>query len=495
MDDPTLRDPLLDRALLVWSAAMGVLACVVSVPAVGEVLFRGTFVQDADEVIRAWYGRCAFKNASVIPHSHLSMPGWTAVLALGEGLGRLLGLPLTLPGRLVSVAAGAWLLRNGAGLVRSAGGSVRLGRVAAALVACSPAFFLLTLTVYAEVAFAALLVAAFRAQLEGRVRAAALLAGLSPLVRWEGGLVLGLLAAVFASERRWRALLWLGLPYAAYLASNTLHFGDPLRPLANRTTETVFGAWRVLNSRVPGPLLREAAANLAILVSPVVLLGGLALAPWSLRHPRLRPLAFGATGLLATMLLIWHDTEVWSLRVFLPPTVLAVLGCCAAMAASSARVRRVGVGVLVAATLVTALVSWRWIDGLKIPAPGRFRSELGYHMVVRAADATEALERVHDELADPSLRWVLTSHMNANLLRADPTCTLYDHPLHLGVPRLSLTPRFLPRLALPDGDGLWVSHAGPIHEPGCTEVARFPEAGQWLARCRATTPPASRTAE
>ena len=474
-----MRLPKPERVADAYALVLLAIAIAVSFPTVGELVFRGIFIQDADEVVRSWYGRCAFLNPSVIPYSHLSMPGWTALLGVGEAVGRLLGLPMTMPGRLITVAAGWVCLRSAAGWVRAVGGSERLALAAVALIAASPGFFLMTLTVYPEVTLAAIAVTAFRFVAEDRLRAAAILIGWAPQVRWEGILLVLLVGAVLALRRAWRPLPWLLVPYLLYLGINAVQYGNPWTPLVFRTTPAM-GTWLVLNPAVTWDLLRPALINLATLFSPLVLLGGIAVAVSTTvrREWRLALMAFGAAGLAVALFVIWHEYTVWALRVFVVPTTLALL----ALVGQAVTWRpRLLLGLAAAATVASAVMTFVKVESRKVPAPGRIQNEIGFHMFVRYADAAPVIEWLRGERAD----WIVTNHLNANLLRADPTCSMRDLPLRMGSPRVSLdfNDRFEASFGLPPGEGLVIFHALVAGVPGCTLVKRFEDAHMDIYRC------------
>lgn len=74
--------------------------------------------------------------------------------------------------------------------------------------------------------------------------------------------------------------------------------------------------------------------------------------------------------------------------------------------------------------------------------------------------------------------------MNANLLRADTTCRLWDRDLWIGGPQLALSRRFEPTFGLPRGPRLVVFHTLPFGTEHCVEAARF-ASGQTVMRCSA----------
>lgn len=463
-----------------YAVVCAVLAVVVSFPTIGELIFRGFLVQDADEVIRSWYGRCAFENANIIPYSHLSMPGWTAVLAVCEQVGRLFGLPLTLGGRLVTVFASWACLINAARWIRRMGGSDRLALIGVALIAASPGYFLLSLSVYPSVALAALAVTSCRLWSEERHRAAVITIGLAPLVRWEGLLLVLLFAAFTLRERQWRNLPFLLAPYAVYLLSNALRFGNPWKPLAYRTTKH-FGAWLIFNPSVGWDLWKPALLNLTMLFTPLVLVGGLGVAAYGgARHfKRLGPAPWAFAGLAISLLSIQHDYKVWALRVFATPYVLGVLTVVGVAALATPRWRAALLWTTTLATVVTLGLGVYRINQKKVKPPGGFDgSEVGFHMSVRYADATPTL----DQLRAAKVDWILVNHLNANLLRADSECSLWSMPLWLGKPRMSLGRDFVPTFGLPSGEGLLVFHALPLEIPGCRKLpVRSP--GQTVLHC------------
>ena len=473
------RRPELLSAL--YCVVMAILAVTVSFPDTGELLFRGYFVQDADEVIRAWYGRCAWENPNIIPYSHLSMPGWTLLLAIGETVGRWLGLPLTLPGRLMTVAAAWVLLKNAASWVRLQGGSHSLALAVVALIAATPGFFLMALTVYPSVMFSALVVTAARLLAEDRPRAAAIVVGFTPLIRWEGVLIIGLFGLFLLLRRSFRSLPILLAPYAVYLAFNVLRFGNPWRPLAWRTTR-YFGAWLIWNPQVTWDQRIEVFGHLAMLYSPAILLGGLLLFP---RFRRLGPLPWAYAGLTVAFMSIQHDFMVWALRVIVTPTTLGIVALTGVAAGLGQKLRHGLVAAMALATLVSLGMSWSHLNNATVPAEGRFRSEAGFHMFVRHADATEVLDWLKTQEAD----WVMTNHMNANLLRADGACGLYrDYPLRLGVLEMSLSSDFQPTFGVPSGTGIVIMFGDAIDAPeGCEIAQRFHIARLTALRCTGTT--------
>ncbi len=481
-----------ERVAALYGAVLLVLAAASSVPAIGEWLFHGYFVQDADEVIRAWYGRCAWSNPNIIPYSHLSMPGWTAILAATEGLGMALGLPLTFVGRMVTVLAAWTCLRQTAAFIRTTGGDERTALLAVTVLAASPGFFLMSLTVYPEVALLALALWALNAFANGHFRRVGLLIGVAPLIRWEGALLWALFAValtVRAIERRPKALAGLGLlalPYGSYLLVTAIRWGNPWTPLAWRTTKFM-GAWRLFNPDVPWPRLRDGLANLITFYSPVVLLGALPLGLVALRRHRplvLATLAFG--GLDTLMLSVQHDFMVYPLRVFVVPLGLGVALTAAVAGRSSPRWRNLVLAMLTLGTAYTVGAAYGKIQDARLPRPGESRDEIGFHAFVRQADASAALEWLMTAEVDD---WLIVNHQNANLLRADATCRLYERPLWIGGPRLALSRAFEPAFGLPPGGGLVVFHLLPFAPAGCTEVARFDESHQVVYRCVSDRPP------
>ena len=478
---------LAERLAAVLAVILGGLAVAVSFPAVGEALFRGYFVQDADEMIRAWYGRCAWKNPAIVPYSHLSMPGWTAVLALGEGLGRLLGLPLTLPGRLVTVAAAWCVLRDGARWIRAVGGTAGEAAAAVLLIAACPGFFLLSLSVYPSVAFAALAVRASRQWSEGHLRSAVFTISWAPLVRWEGVLLLALFGAGLVVRRAPRLLGLLLGPYGVTLIVNAAAYGNPWKPLAYRTTRAM-GAWLVYNPSLTWDAILPALKSLCTLYPPLMLVGAVLAAPFLAvrwRVHRLGLLPWAAAGLAFALLSIQHDTMVWPLRVMATPTALGTLTLLALGFRS--RLRRAVPWVLATAVAVSVVLSHQRIQGQSIPAPGRFRWEVGFHMFVRWADATEVRDWLLANGADQD--FVIVNHLNANLLRADGDCRLWDLPLRLGSVGMSLDRGFQPSFGLPPGRGLVVFHAGAAADPRCAAAAWFPVPGISVYACEPTARP------
>ncbi len=460
----------------VWAIVLLVLAVFAS----GETLplyLRGFFVGDADEIIRAWYGRCAWDNANIIPYSHLSQPAWTAILAVGEGLARLLGLPFTLLGRITTVAFSWLCLRSVGGWVRAIGGRDWHAAAAVLLLMATPGFLLLSISVYPSVPFAALTAASLRALAEGRdVRAAAVI-GWAPLVRWEGILIVALVGVFLVARKAWRALPWLLGPYVAYLLVQAARYGNPWKPLAYRTSKAM-GAWLVWNPSVSAPQLKTAAISLSALWSPVILVGGLPLALIGLWQPQLRPACLGFLGLTVALLSIQHDFMVWPLRVFATPTMLGIMSVIAV--ASTIRAGRLVATAAALGVLVSCVMTVNRINATTVPPEGGFHVETGLHMFVRPADASDALAFLHTQTdAD----WIIVNHLNANLLRTDDQCSLYDLPLRLGTPNISLSRAFLPVFGLPEGTGLVVFHTLPTGVDQCEEVARFAGARQVIYRC------------
>lgn len=449
-----------------YGLSLAILAIFVSNPETGELLFRGYFVQDADEIIRSWYGRCVYKNPLIIPYSHLSMPGWTSVLAVGEWLGRNFGLPLTLPGRLVTVTC-AWLcLHQGIAFIRRLGGSTWLAVAYVIVLGASPAFFLMALTVYPSVALAALVISAIRYRGEDRHTLAAGLIALTPLIRWEGVLLIALFLLFTLYERRWKSLPALLLPYGLYLVVNAVQFGNPWKPLAYRTTRAM-GAWLPFNKYLTWEQFEPGLVNLMTLYSPGVLVGLLPLAALVTlkrrRHLVLLALAFA--GLSVALLSIQHEFIVYALRVFLTPYSLGVLLLVSFLTTVSSRARITGISFVSVAVAVSLLMSFIKINNATIPASGGYRSEAGFHLVVRYADAAPVL---HWLLEQEKPDYILTNHMNANLLRADKQCQLYDLPLHLGSPEINLDRGFKPLFERPSGRGLLVFGTLPIGVDDCT---------------------------
>lgn len=477
---------LAELAAAGYAVLLAILAVVVSFPSAGELLFRGYFVQDADEIIRAWYGRCALENPSIIPYSHLSMPAWTAILTVTEQLGRLLGLPLTTGGRLVTVCA-AWLcLRSAAAWIRALGGTERHALLGVVLIAATPGFFLMSLTIYPSVTLCALMVTAGRFWSEDRLTAAALTLAWAPLIRWEGALLVGLLGVMIALRRAWRALGWLLAPYALYLVSNAIQYGNPWKPLAFRTTKHM-GAWLIMNPEVTWERMGPALWSMVALYSPVVLVGALALVPivaWTHRSA-MGPVVWAYAGLTVALLSIQHTWMVWALRVLVTPTVLGVLvvvGLAARL--PSARWGQVLLGAAALGTVVSIGMAWWKINNATLRPAGHVRAEPGFHMAVRNADASEAHAWL---LEQEGWDWVLSNHLNANLLRADATCRLYELPLRLGNPRMSLDRGFKPTFGLPPGRGLAVFHTAPYGMDDCRHVRTFQGPRLQVFACEGTT--------
>lgn len=474
------KDRLIPSVIGIYTAVLAILAIVVSFPETGELIFRGYFIQDADEVIRAWYGRCSWRNPNIIPFSHLSMPGWTAALALGEGGGRLVGLPLTLPGRLITVGLSAWCLTSMSGLVRAVGGTARHALIAVLILAVSPAFFLLSVSVYPSIGLAAVVLAGCRFFAEDRFRAAAIVVGWAPLIRWEGVLIVALFAVFLAWRRAWRTLPWLFGPYVLYLVLSALRFGNPWAPLAYRTTKHM-GSWLIFNPDLPWERLRLGLINLATFFSPAVLLAGLPIAAYgAIRHFRaIGPLPFAFAGLTVALGSIHHEWIVYALRVFATPLVLGI-AVVMAVAVRAGRTLQIGlIALLIVGTLASDVLVYNRINNAPVPAPGRARADVGFHAVVRYADASSTLDFIAAANAD----WVIVNHLNANLLRADETCSLYDHGLRLGGPRMSLGYEFTPAFEIPTGSGLVVFHTLPIGVDECEEVLVDEAIHQRVYRC------------
>ncbi|MFT7625132.1 MAG: hypothetical protein ACI9WU_004323 [Myxococcota bacterium] len=461
---------------------MGILAVLTATTDLG-LYFRGYFVGDADEVIRAWYGRCAIENPSIIPYSHLSQPGWTALLAVGEGLARLLGLPLTLMGRLTTVLFSWWCLRSVARFITVAGGSWRMAVAAQGLLICAPGYFLLSLSVYPSIALAAVTAASLTALAQGKTTRAAGLIAWAPLLRWEGILLVALVGLFVLIRRSWRPVPWLVGPYLVWIAAQALRYGNPWKPLAYRTSKAM-GAWLLFNPSVGWDRMEPALHNLVALWSPVVLVGGLFVGLFALFQGRnrlgrdtLAPVALGFGGLTIALLSIQHDWMVWALRVFGTPMVLGVM-CIGGVAA---RVKRGGILLAVATVgvMISGGMAFNKLNSATIPPAGGFHVEVGFHMFVRPAQADDALAWLHEQEAD----WVISNHLNANLLRADETCSLYDLPLRLGSPRMSLSRDFVPVFGLPEGEGLVVFHTKAAGVEDCKKVAEFRDSRLLVYRC------------
>lgn len=463
-----------------YALVLAAFAVAVSDPQIGEQVFRGYFVQDADEVIRAWYGRCSLENPLIIPYSHLSMPGWTLVLGVGEWVSRLLGLPLTLVGRLTTVVAAWWCLRGANDWLRAIGAKPAHRLIAVVLIAASPAFFMLSLTVYPSIAFLALTITGFRFWAQDRPRAALLAIGLTPLIRWEGVLLVGLMALFVVLKKLWKQSAWLITPYLLYLIVCGIRFGNPWKPLAYRTTRHM-GAWLVFNPHLNMDNLWPAVVNLCTLYSPFIFAGALLVAAFLLMRRKwiLGPLPWAAAGLTVALLSIQHEWGVWVLRVFVTPLVLgllAIIGLAVHLRTGAERTLLVGVAL---ATVLSLGATWHKVYHQSVPKSGEFRHELGYHMVVRYADAAPVLSWLGKQEAD----WVIVNHLNANLLRADLQCGLYDLPLRIGSPRMSLSKTFEPSFGLPEGNGLVLFHAGAEGIEGCTLAKVFRESHIQVYRC------------
>ena len=476
-----------ERAALLYGAVLAAFAVLVSDPEAGLRLFRGIFIQDGDEIIRAWYGRCSWDNPAIIPFSHLSMPGWTGLLALGEGVARLTGLPLTLLGRWTTAAFATVALHAAASLARRVApqNAERAAWLAVLLLGASPGFFLLSLTVYPEVALLALILLGTRLLLDGHPLRAMLAFGPMPLIRWEGALVLiPVVLYILWSGTPWRArlkgLAILVAPYALYLAAVAIRWGNPWTPLAWRTTKAM-GAWRLWNPEVPSELLSAAANSLFTLYSPGVWLLGLVAAASAVgasRHAATRAILIPALaffGLTALLFSVQHDFMVWPLRVFVVPAGLAAVLIAARFGPALQSVAGVAVALSVGMTASA-------IADVKLPAPGRSVDHLGFHATIGWADAEDALTWTLNQ--PPESGWVLINHMNANLLRADTTCRLWDKDLWIGGPQLALSRRFEPTFGLPPGPGLVVFHTLAFKTDHCIEAARFPS-GQTVMRCPA----------
>jgi len=193
----------------------------------------------------------------------------------------------------------------------------------------------------------------------------------------------------------------------------------------------------------------------------------------------LGPLPWAAAGLTVALLSIQHEWMVWVLRVFLTPTVLAVL-VMVGLATSLGRVAGRSLLAFVAiGTLVSTAMTFHKTNNQTIPKEGSFRSEVGYHMFVRYADATPAL----NWLKAQEKSYLIVNHLNANLLRADTSCSLWDEPLRIGSPGMSLSPQFQPSFTLPDGTGLVVFHtlANPVEN--CVLHKVFSDSRQQIYQC------------
>ncbi|HIA04648.1 MAG TPA: hypothetical protein EYN06_10275 [Myxococcales bacterium] len=463
-----------------YGIVLAALAIVVSDPQIGELIFRGYFVQDADEVIRSWYGRCSLENPLIIPYSHLSMPGWTLVLAVGEWISQACGLPLTMLGRLTTVAAAWWCLRGVSDWVRAIGGNHNHALIAVVLIAASPAFFMLSLTVYPSIAFLTLAVQSFRFWAQDRPRAALFAIGLTPLIRWEGVLLLALMALFVLVKGLWKQGLWLLAPYLTYLIINALQFGNPWKPLAFRTTRHM-GAWLVFNPHLNLDNLWPAVVNLCSLYSPLLFAGAIAVALYLAvrRKWDLGPLPWAAAGLTVALLSIQHEWTVWVLRIFVTPYSLAVMAVIGLAVHLSNKTRNLILALIAVAALFSIGSTWHKVYNQTVPKPGNLRHEIGYHMFVRYSDATPVLSWLHAQKAD----WVIVNHLNANLFRADPQCSLYDLPLRIGSPGMSLSAKFEPSFGLPKGNGLVVFHAGAAGIEKCSLVKVFRESHLQIYRC------------
>jgi hypothetical protein len=479
----------------VYAVLLGVIAIIVSYPEIGEVIFRGYFVQDADEVVRAWYGRCSLENPAIVPYSHLSMPGWAAVSAVTEGIGRLFSLPLTMLNRLVTVFACWYTLRSVCGFIRALGGSTRLALASVLMLCLSPTFFLMSLTVYPSVALSAVVVGAMRYWVEGRTRAAVLTIAWAPLIRWEGVLLVGLFGLFVVLRKRWRLLLLLLVPCLLYLGLQAVRYGNPFTPLAYRTTEGM-GSWRVFNPAVTWVLFKPALTNLVTFLSPVVLAGGVLAAVWGFfRHrSKLALPAIGSVGLFVSIFSIWHVSDPWMLRVFTTPYVLAVLVIMSLSALTPHKWLRVAmVGVVSTGVAISLFMAHSKVNNETMPLPGKMRHEQGFHLFVRYADAGPVKEWLVKQPAD----WVIINHMNANLMRADPECRLYELPLRMGTPKMSLSRTFEPIFSdtgediLPPGEGLVVYASNPRlnnrerqRNVTCDLEKTFSDQRMWVYRCR-----------
>jgi hypothetical protein len=241
------------------------------------------------------------------------------------------------------------------------------------------------------------------------------------------------------------------------------------------------GAWLVFNPYLDWAKLGPVVVNLCTLYSPIILVGAVLAALWLLksRDWRLGPLPFAAAGLTVALLSIQHEWTVWVLRVFVTPQVLGVLSIVGLACALQPRSQRLVLGLAALATLVSLGATWHKVNNQKVPKAGKFRHEPGFHMMVRYADAEPVLTWLHEQEAD----WVIINHLNANLLRADSQCTLYNLGLRLGSPGMSLSERFEPHFGLPEGDGLVVFHAGAAGVGGCTLTRVFPESNMQVHRC------------
>ncbi len=447
----------------------------------GENLFRGYFIQDADEVVRAWQARCIGQNPNIIPYSNLSMPGWTLLLAMGEWIAQSVGAPLTLMGRVMTAAFGWACLHHLVQWTRNMGADWKLSLSAVLMIVACPAFFLLGFSVYPSVALASILVMALRYWSEERLFAAVAILSWAPMIRWEGILLVGLFGLAVLIRKRWKLIPVLLFPYSIFLGFNAYLYTNPLKPLLYRTN-----VWKVFHPELVWETVKPALINVSLFYSPLIWLLGILAALWLLFRARKQHwmLALAAIGLTTSLFSINHQHTVWVIRVFATPWMLCVMCIIvSAIRVSNDVLKRVVLIASLTAVLISAALSFSKIDGQTLPAEGGFRHEPGFHLYVRQADATPVVSWLGQQPAD----WVIINPLNANLMRADPTCKLQNNAIRMGTSNVSMDRSFKVTFGLPPGEGLLVFHTMPFAVNGCEEVKRFEKSNMVIHRCRNTT--------
>jgi len=462
--------------------AWALLAVLSSDPAIGESLFRGYFIQDADEVVRAWQARCVSQNPNIIPYSNLSMPGWNLLLAAGEWMAQGIGARLTMAGRLVSAGFGWACLHHLVRWTQNHGADWRVSLAAVLMVVSCPAFFLLGFSVYPSVTLAALLMMAVRYWSEDRLVTAVSIIAWAPMIRWEGVLLVALFCLAIIIRRRWKLLGIILLPYGMYLGFNAYLYSNPLQPLVYRTDQ-----WQLFHPDLVWETIRPALVNVSLFYSPIVWLLGLGSAIWLFFRSRKKHwiIALAALGMTTALFSINHHHTVWVMRIFATPWLLCVLCVVgAALSTSCSASKRILLGLSIAAVLISTGLCFSKINNQSIPAPGEFRDEPGFHLFIRHTDATEVTTWLAQQPAD----WIIVNHLNANLMRADPTCRLQNNALRMGTSKMSMDRSFRPTFGLPVGEGLLVFHTMPYGVEGCEEVKRFEKSNMVILRCRNPAP-------
>jgi hypothetical protein len=170
---------------------------------------------------------------------------------------------------------------------------------------------------------------------------------------------------------------------------------------------------------------------------------------------------------------------VWALRVFVTPHVLGLLSVVAISLQFRKTLQRIVLTLAIVGTATSTAMTYQKINTARVPVEGRVRWEPGFHMFVRYADAAPVVDWLHTQKAD----WIITNHMNANLLRADDQCSLYDLPLRLGSGRMSLSRRFEPAFEYPPGEGLVVFHAAADQIENCELEREFAAVHMRIYRC------------